>query len=197
MCRRRIVRPRRNIVWCQATVSLFNCRTIAESLMSTRARRVRRRPSPSYDVDPYFVQTDTARRKWCHAQTPCRHGAVDAFPGTRESHSLGGARIRRTPACRRRTLKLLLTAQMAIEYYKQRASTPGTLIITEATFIAPNAGESPANPARICRRLTPVTCMHTGGYKFVPGIWNPEQIKAWKQIVDAGAQTSLLRTVDC
>ena len=40
------------------------------------------------------------------------------------------------------------------EYYKQRGSTPGTLLITEATFISPQAG----------------------GYTNVPGIWSDEQI---------------------
>lgn len=56
-----------------------------------------------------------------------------------------------------------MNAAMATEYYKQRASTPGTLLITEATFIRPEAG----------------------GYDFVPGIWSSQQIKAWKEIVDA------------
>nr|POF13190.1 chanoclavine-i aldehyde reductase easa [Quercus suber] len=49
------------------------------------------------------------------------------------------------------------------EYYEQRASCAGTLIITEATFISPQAG----------------------GYKNVPGIWNGEQIAAWKEVVRA------------
>ncbi|KAJ7689330.1 NADH:flavin oxidoreductase/NADH oxidase [Mycena rosella] len=49
------------------------------------------------------------------------------------------------------------------EYYAQRASVPGTLLITEATFIAPRAG----------------------GFDNVPGIWSEEQIAAWKQITDA------------
>ncbi|KAJ7183003.1 hypothetical protein C8R43DRAFT_1101213 [Mycena crocata] len=49
------------------------------------------------------------------------------------------------------------------EYYAQRASVPGTLLITEATFIAPRAG----------------------GYDNVPGIWSEEQIVAWKEITDA------------
>ncbi|KAK0925392.1 hypothetical protein LTR57_005043 [Friedmanniomyces endolithicus] len=49
------------------------------------------------------------------------------------------------------------------EYYEQRASVPGTLLITEATFIAPQAG----------------------GYNNVPGIWSDEQVEAWKPIVDA------------
>ncbi|VDB93775.1 unnamed protein product [Peniophora sp. CBMAI 1063] len=52
---------------------------------------------------------------------------------------------------------------LAIEYYAQRASSPGTLLITEATFIAPQAG----------------------GYPNAPGIWNDAQIAAWKKITDA------------
>ncbi|TID19583.1 NADH:flavin oxidoreductase/NADH oxidase family protein [Venturia nashicola] len=55
------------------------------------------------------------------------------------------------------------TLPIVKEYYEQRASVPGTLIITEATFISPQAG----------------------GYDRVPGIWNPEQIKAWKEVADA------------
>ncbi|KAL8792402.1 MAG: hypothetical protein Q9195_005016 [Heterodermia aff. obscurata] len=49
------------------------------------------------------------------------------------------------------------------EYYAQRASVPGTLLITEATFIAPQAS----------------------GYDNVPGIWSAEQIAAWKKTTDA------------
>jgi NADPH2 dehydrogenase len=48
------------------------------------------------------------------------------------------------------------------EYYEQRASVPGSFLITEATFISPRAG----------------------GYPNVPGIYNQEQIKAWKEITD-------------
>ncbi|KAH9478662.1 Chanoclavine-I aldehyde reductase fgaOx3 [Psilocybe cubensis] len=48
-------------------------------------------------------------------------------------------------------------------YYSQRSSHPGSLLISEATLIAPQ----------------------TGGYDHVPGIWNQEQIKAWKQITEA------------
>ncbi len=51
----------------------------------------------------------------------------------------------------------------AKDYYTQRACVPGTLIITEATFISPEAG----------------------GYANVPGIYNDAQIKAWKEIVDS------------
>ncbi|KAJ7625879.1 hypothetical protein FB45DRAFT_1084569 [Roridomyces roridus] len=49
------------------------------------------------------------------------------------------------------------------EYYRQRGSTPGSLLITEATFIAARAG----------------------GYNHAPGIWSTEQITAWKKIADA------------
>jgi NADPH2 dehydrogenase len=49
------------------------------------------------------------------------------------------------------------------DYYEQRASVPGTFLVTEATFISPQAG----------------------GYANVPGIHNAAQIKAWKEITDA------------
>ncbi|KAJ4125770.1 hypothetical protein NW765_001544 [Fusarium oxysporum] len=49
------------------------------------------------------------------------------------------------------------------EYYGQRASIPGTLIITEGTLVSPAAG---------------------GGFARTPGIWNQEQVNAWKEITD-------------
>ncbi|KAJ6522870.1 hypothetical protein B0H19DRAFT_973116 [Mycena capillaripes] len=52
---------------------------------------------------------------------------------------------------------------MTKEYYTQRGSTPGTLLITEGTFIA----------ARAC------------GYPNVPGIWSEEQIVVWKEITES------------
>ncbi|KAH9170702.1 hypothetical protein EDB89DRAFT_2243908 [Lactarius sanguifluus] len=52
--------------------------------------------------------------------------------------------------------------ELGLEYYKQRTSTPGTLVITEGTFIA----------------------LHAGGSAHVPGIWSDEQIAAWKLITD-------------
>lgn len=51
---------------------------------------------------------------------------------------------------------------IAAEYYGQRASTPGTLLITEATFIA----------------------KQYGGYPNVPGIYNQDQIEGWKKVTD-------------
>lgn len=49
------------------------------------------------------------------------------------------------------------------EYYAQRASAPGTLLITEATFIAPQAA----------------------GYGNAPGIWSQAQIDSWKNVTEA------------
>lgn len=49
------------------------------------------------------------------------------------------------------------------EYYAQRACVPGTLLVTEATFIAPQAG----------------------GYANVPGIWSQQQIDGWRKVTDA------------
>jgi NADPH2 dehydrogenase len=52
---------------------------------------------------------------------------------------------------------------MVAEYYAQRASVPGTLLITEATFISPRAG----------------------GAANVPGIYTSSQIAAWKEVTSA------------
>ncbi len=49
---------------------------------------------------------------------------------------------------------------LALEYYKQRTSVPGTLAITEGTIIAAQAG----------------------GYMKVPGIWSEEQISGWSKV---------------
>ncbi|ROV88295.1 hypothetical protein VMCG_10489 [Cytospora schulzeri] len=54
-------------------------------------------------------------------------------------------------------------APIVSEYYGQRASVPGTLLVTEATFIAPEAG----------------------GYAGVPGIWSQAQIDGWKKVTEA------------
>ena len=49
------------------------------------------------------------------------------------------------------------------DYYAQRASVPGTLLITEATFISPQAS----------------------GYANVPGLWSTSQIAAWRNVTTA------------
>ncbi|QDS73711.1 hypothetical protein FKW77_003442 [Venturia effusa] len=52
---------------------------------------------------------------------------------------------------------------MVKEYYAQRACVPGTLLVTEATYISPQAM----------------------GYPNAPGLFKDEQLKAWKEVTDA------------
>lgn len=49
------------------------------------------------------------------------------------------------------------------DYYSQRGVVPGTLLVTEATLIAEQAG----------------------GYENLPGIWSNAQIQAWKEVCSA------------
>lgn len=50
-----------------------------------------------------------------------------------------------------------------VSYYTQRASHPGTLLLTEAT---------PVHPA-------------AAGFPSVPGLWTAAHVAGWKRIVDA------------
>ncbi|KAH8801797.1 putative N-ethylmaleimide reductase [Xylogone sp. PMI_703] len=49
------------------------------------------------------------------------------------------------------------------EYYSQRASVPGTLIVVEGTFVSPACG----------------------GFTNGPGVWSNEQVEAWRTITDS------------
>ena len=69
-------------------------------------------------------------------------------------------RVVMAPLTRFRANKEHVHGDLAKTYYAQRSSVPGTLLITEATFIAPQAA----------------------GYANVPGIWNAAQIAAWKAV---------------
>ncbi|CEL54804.1 Festuclavine dehydrogenase subunit FgaOx3 OS=Neosartorya fumigata (strain ATCC MYA-4609 / Af293 / CBS 101355 / FGSC A1100) GN=fgaOx3 PE=3 SV=1 [Rhizoctonia solani AG-1 IB] len=71
-------------------------------------------------------------------------------------------RVILAPLTRFRANKEHVHQDIAAEYYEQRAEVPGTLLITEATFIAAEAG----------------------GYNNVPGIWSEDQIQAWKNVVE-------------
>ncbi|KAI0036283.1 putative NADPH2 dehydrogenase chain OYE2 [Vararia minispora EC-137] len=72
-------------------------------------------------------------------------------------------RIVLAPLTRNRATADHIPTSLMREYYAQRASTPGTLLITEATPVAECAG----------------------GMRNVPGIWNEAQIEGWRTIVDA------------
>ncbi|KAK4218624.1 hypothetical protein QBC37DRAFT_190216 [Rhypophila decipiens] len=73
------------------------------------------------------------------------------------------SRIAMPPLTRFRANAAHIPTPKMIEYYSQRANVPGSLLITEGTFISPSAG----------------------GFPHIPGIWSDEQIAAWKPVVDA------------
>lgn len=71
-------------------------------------------------------------------------------------------RIGMAPLTRLRATQNRVPTPLMKEYYSQRAAVPGTLIITEGTFIS-------------------ATC---GGFPHAPGIWSDEQVSAWRTITE-------------
>ncbi|KAI0268657.1 NADH:flavin oxidoreductase/NADH oxidase [Gloeopeniophorella convolvens] len=70
-------------------------------------------------------------------------------------------RVVMAPLTRNRGNNVHTHTDLAVEHYSARANVPGSLIISEATFIAHKAS----------------------GYTFhAPGIWSDEQIAAWKRV---------------
>ena len=69
-------------------------------------------------------------------------------------------RIVLAPLTRSRATKDHVHTNMGVEYYAQRSSTPGSLLITEATTIHPAAGAN----------------------HHVPYIHTDEQVQAWKEV---------------
>ncbi|KAI5117171.1 hypothetical protein M0805_003987 [Coniferiporia weirii] len=72
-------------------------------------------------------------------------------------------RVVMAPLTRNRADDAHVPTDMITEYYSQRASVPGTLLVTEGTFIAQRAG----------------------GLENVPGIWSEAQVAGWKKVTDA------------
>ncbi|TFK94781.1 NADH:flavin oxidoreductase/NADH oxidase [Polyporus arcularius HHB13444] len=64
------------------------------------------------------------------------------------------------PCTRFRANKDNVHTSLGVTYYEQRASVPGTLLITEASIIEPQV-------------------------PHIPGIFNDEQLAGWKKVVDA------------
>ncbi|KII83266.1 hypothetical protein PLICRDRAFT_148209 [Plicaturopsis crispa FD-325 SS-3] len=85
------------------------------------------------------------------------------FQPTKVGNLTLGHRVVLAPLTRFRADDAHVHTPIAIEYYSQRASTPGTLLISEATFISPQSG----------------------GMPNVPGLWNDAQVEAWKPITAA------------
>ena len=69
-------------------------------------------------------------------------------------------RVVLSPMTRLRATKDHVHGDLALEYYTQRASTPGTLLITEAAPVHPRAGGLPS----------------------MPFIFTDEQINGWKPV---------------
>jgi hypothetical protein len=69
-------------------------------------------------------------------------------------------RIVHAPTTRYRVDETHTPVPLVAEYYGQRATTPGSLLITEATLIAQRAG----------------------GAKNTPGVWSDAQISSWKAV---------------
>ncbi|KAJ6564096.1 hypothetical protein B0H19DRAFT_1219718 [Mycena capillaripes] len=68
------------------------------------------------------------------------------------------------------------------EYYVQRASTPGTFIISEGTVVAKKAGAyAPPVLANLDSDKSPLGGVHAAS----PGIWSEAQIAAWRQVTEA------------
>jgi NADPH2 dehydrogenase len=72
-------------------------------------------------------------------------------------------RIAMAPLTRLRADENHIQSPMTKEYYAQRASVPGTLLIAEAVLISPAHGGMPHGPA----------------------LWNDAHVASWKQITDA------------
>ncbi|KAL4968089.1 alkene reductase [Aspergillus stella-maris] len=67
------------------------------------------------------------------------------------------------PLTRLRATPTRIPSALMKEYYTQRASVPGTLLITEGTLVSHAA---------------------SGGFPCAPGIWRDDQVAAWKEITD-------------
>jgi len=71
-----------------------------------------------------------------------------------------GHRLAMAPLTRYRADDEHVHGDLGLKYYEQRASVPGTLLVTEGTFIAERAG----------------------GDDNVAGIWSDEQVEGWKKV---------------
>ena len=69
-------------------------------------------------------------------------------------------RVVLAPLTRYRNTIEHVPTDLSVEYYSQRGSTPGTLLITEATPVATKAG----------------------GYDNIPHLETAEQIAGWKRV---------------
>ncbi|KAK6458654.1 NAPDH dehydrogenase [Scheffersomyces xylosifermentans] len=72
-------------------------------------------------------------------------------------------RVAHLPTTRTRATSEHVPTDLIQQYYSDRSSSPGTLLVTEATLISEKQGI----------------------YTNVPGIWNQDHVKGWKKVTDA------------
>ncbi|KAJ3876684.1 NADH:flavin oxidoreductase/NADH oxidase [Lentinula edodes] len=92
-----------------------------------------------------------------------RATTTNLFSPIKVGNMLLNHRVVMAPMTRLRTTKTSALLKVVKEYYSQRASSPGTFLISEGTVISPRAS----------------------GFPGLPGIWSDEQIAAWKEVVEA------------
>lgn len=92
------------------------------------------------------------------------HYSTMSTPALFQPIQIGDAKLSNrvvlAPLTRFRADNAHVHTDLGLEYYKQRSSVPGTLLITEATYITAQAG----------------------GMPNAPGIWSDAQIAAWKKV---------------
>jgi hypothetical protein len=86
-------------------------------------------------------------------------GSLSLFKPKRVGTMLLQHRVVMAPMSRYRASDAHVPSMLAKEYYIQRADTPGSLIITEGTYISEKAG----------------------GQRNAPGVWSDDQIAAWRE----------------
>ena len=92
----------------------------------------------------------------------------DAVPALFQPITIGDItlthRVVLAPLTRYRSDDAHVPTNLGVEYYAQRASVPGTLLITEATYVSGQASGQPN----------------------APGIWTDEQVAGWKKASTLG-----------
>lgn len=94
--------------------------------------------------------------------TPVALKDTDVFKPLKVGSNTLSHRVVLAPLTRMRNVNHVPT-ELMVEYYRQRSSRSGSLLITEGTFISQQAG----------------------GYDSAPGIYTDEQVEHWKPIFNA------------
>ncbi|CAG87170.1 DEHA2D12232p [Debaryomyces hansenii CBS767] len=91
---------------------------------------------------------------------PLKH--TDLFKSIKVGDHTLSNKVVHAPTTRFRALDDHTPSDLEFEYYSKRSQFPGSLLVTEATFVSEQAGL----------------------YSNVPGIWEAKHVQAWKKITD-------------